>query len=323
MQGEDQVYPGSRIYAQEGINDMIKKLLIRLYIIVVAALAITYVGLSVFTVYQKKVALVDYADEEVRSMTSRYGMPQRAGRLVDENGEFIDQLFWYVTTWDESQQASVVTPFFDLDESIQQEIIEWIANYGDMHFTGIGPDLIQGFVEMVKPNTYVVLDEKGKAVIAGAPDVDVGISESSASKLWKEGKEFGWKDEYRYHMQQKDNYAILTCLDCSDTIEKTEADIRDEILYNVLKFTAMVALFGVLFIVFARMFVDSYSKHRQFITNASHDLKTPLTLLKTNLSILAYENGENEHIEALMRETDEMAGKINVLVRKSKMDEEA
>ena len=36
---------------------------------------------------------------------------------------------------------------------------------------------------------------------------------------------------------------------------------------------------------------ESYEKQKQFITNANHELKTPLTLIRTNLDILESEQG--------------------------------
>ena len=38
---------------------------------------------------------------------------------------------------------------------------------------------------------------------------------------------------------------------------------------------------------------ESYQRQRQFVTDASHELKTPLTLLQANLDILESEAGEN------------------------------
>ena len=40
--------------------------------------------------------------------------------------------------------------------------------------------------------------------------------------------------------------------------------------------------------------VDAYAKQKQFITDASHELKTPLTVISANAEILSLSYGENE-----------------------------
>lgn len=39
---------------------------------------------------------------------------------------------------------------------------------------------------------------------------------------------------------------------------------------------------------------DSYEKQRQFITNASHDLKTPITIIDADMDILEMDYDDNE-----------------------------
>lgn len=51
-----------------------------------------------------------------------------------------------------------------------------------------------------------------------------------------------------------------------------------------------------------RPVAESYEKQKQFITDANHELKTPLTLVMTNLDILEAEIGENEWLSDIRSE---------------------
>ena len=67
---------------------------------------------------------------------------------------------------------------------------------------------------------------------------------------------------------------------------------------------------------------ESYEKQRQFVTDANHELKTPLTLILANLDIAEEELGKNEWLEDIRAEGHRMTELVNQLVALSRMDEE-
>ena len=67
--------------------------------------------------------------------------------------------------------------------------------------------------------------------------------------------------------------------------------------------------------------MESYEKQKEFITDANHELKTPLTLLRTNLDIIESEIGPNEWLSDMREETNTMTGLVNQLVELTRMDE--
>lgn len=70
-----------------------------------------------------------------------------------------------------------------------------------------------------------------------------------------------------------------------------------------------------------RPVADSYEKQKQFITDANHELKTPLTLILSNLDIVESEVGKNEWLEDIRSEGERMGLLINKMVELSRMDE--
>jgi len=67
---------------------------------------------------------------------------------------------------------------------------------------------------------------------------------------------------------------------------------------------------------------ESYEKQKQFITDANHELKTPLTLILANLDIAEAELGKNEWLDDIRSEGHRMTELVNQLVALSRMDEE-
>ena len=87
-----------------------------------------------------------------------------------------------------------------------------------------------------------------------------------------------------------------------------------------------LAVIVVLIVIFSKRAVrpvaESYEKQKQFITDANHELKTPLTLILANLDILESEMGKNEWLSDIRAEGEHMNALVRQLVALSRMDEE-
>jgi len=67
---------------------------------------------------------------------------------------------------------------------------------------------------------------------------------------------------------------------------------------------------------------ESYKKQKQFITDAGHELKTPLTVISANAELLELEIGEeNEWLKSIRGQVQKMSSLTKELVYLSRMDE--
>ena len=86
----------------------------------------------------------------------------------------------------------------------------------------------------------------------------------------------------------------------------------------------MLVWIAVLF--FSRRAIDPVVKaserQKQFITDASHELKTPITVIATSLKVLEMENGKQKWIDKAQTQTEKLTELVNSLVTLSRMDEE-
>ena len=140
-------------------------------------------------------------------------------------------------------------------------------------------------------------------------------------KVLKKDRERGWISDYRYKVL--------------DTAGGTVVVFVNGVMYqnmaNRLLLTALLVLLGsaglilILTVVVSKWAVrpvaESYEKQRQFITDANHELKTPLTLILSNLDIVEAELGKNEWLDDIRSEGERMGMLINQLVTLSRMDE--
>ena len=66
---------------------------------------------------------------------------------------------------------------------------------------------------------------------------------------------------------------------------------------------------------------ESYKKQKAFITNASHELKTPLTIISTDLELVEMDHGKSEWTESIHDQVIRLNTMTKQLVTLSKLDE--
>lgn len=171
----------------------------------------------------------------------------------------------------------------------------------------------------------VRFDESGRVA-----DVDVSsisaITEKTAQEYAEEtyesGRERGWMGDYRYKRYPTERGITIVYVDGSMNLFMSN---RMLLAAGVVLITSAFAIW-IIVIFFSKRAVrpvaESYEKQKQFITDANHELKTPLTLVMTNLDILEAEIGENEWLSDIRSEGERMSALVNQLVVLSRMDED-
>lgn len=151
------------------------------------------------------------------------------------------------------------------------------------------------------------------------------VTEDEAIELAEKvvgGNTRGWIAHYRYKVFPAEEGDAVVFIDGS----VNRASLFQSVLISagVLLGCAVVVL--LLTVIFSKRVMkpvaESYEKQKQFITDANHELKTPLTLILTNLDIAEAELGHNEWLADIRQEGQRMAGLVNQLVALSRMDEE-
>lgn len=68
-------------------------------------------------------------------------------------------------------------------------------------------------------------------------------------------------------------------------------------------------------------FIETYEKQRQFITNAGHELKTPLAIISANTEVMEAMNGKSEWTQSNMNQVKRLSGLISDLITLARMEE--
>ena len=153
-----------------------------------------------------------------------------------------------------------------------------------------------------------------------AIDEDTAIE--YAEKVMDDGEERGWVSSYRYKVFHTEMGYGVVFIDGS----MNRAALLQSTMISAIVLFACAALVLVLIFLLSKKAVkpiaESYEKQKQFITDANHELKTPLTLILANLDIAEAELGKNEWLDDIRSEGYRMTDLVNQLVALSRMDEE-
>ena len=143
------------------------------------------------------------------------------------------------------------------------------------------------------------------------------------TQILEEGKEEGYRDDYRYLVRKAaDGTTVVSLLDCTMDAEGL-SDLR-MITVGVGLLGTLIAFFFILFTSKKAVMplAESMEKQKRFITDAGHELKTPLAVIATNMDILTMDLGDNEWVEGTKKQVGRLRNLVNNLVSLSKMDEQ-
>ena len=184
-------------------------------------------------------------------------------------------------------------------------------------------------VETPYSTRYFVVKLHGNVVTSISTKNIASVSDQTAfeyaAKVYGEEPGFGFLDIYRYYYVKDtstDN-AIMVFLDFERELEDTFALASISFLVGVI-FVILLSFPVYLLTRSALAPVKrSIEKQKQFITDAGHELKTPLAIISADADVLELCEGENEWVSSIKSQTARMNTLVRNLVSLSKLDEMA
>lgn len=171
----------------------------------------------------------------------------------------------------------------------------------------------------------ISLDSEGNVISVNTGKiaaVDTSTAIDYAKRAWERGDSQGFISAYRYLIYSLDSETHIIFLDCGRslgtfrTFAITGIGVSAAGLLSVL--LLMIFLSGRIVKPFSR----NYEKQKQFITDAGHELKTPLTIIDADAEILRMDFGENEWVTDIQSQTKRLTELTNSLILLSRMEEQ-
>lgn len=173
------------------------------------------------------------------------------------------------------------------------------------------------FSVVLNENCQVIQSDTGQIAA-----VDDESAELYAQSVVESGYTAGFLDDYRYLVLAEEGNTRVIFLDCGRSLSSFRTTLLASVALSLLGLLAVLVLLLILSHRIVRPVAESYEKQKQFITDAGHELKTPMTIISADVDLAEMECGENQWLTDIRRQTERLTGLTNDLIYLSRMEEE-
>ena len=303
---------------------MIKKLKTRFIVLAMVSLAVLLsvivAGMNIIN-YQKVVSDADTRIEVLEENSGRL-LGGRGGTKQPFRYDFDDAGYGY--DMDDSEFGDI----YDADDSFDMD-------EDDSPFFGRGgpggPSMSRDEAEESR-FFIVTLNSDGQVSrtdVERISSVDTAEAGEMAQKALASGKDEGFIGEFRYSVDEENGFTRVTFLDCGRVLESFRDFLKASILMSLIGLLIVFAVICYFAGRIVRPVAESYEKQKRFITDAGHEIKTPLAIIKANIDLMDMEldkkrinKGElRENLGDINDQVDRLTGLTNDLVYLSRMEE--
>ena len=171
----------------------------------------------------------------------------------------------------------------------------------------------------------VYLDDTGAALFANVDEiffVDIDEAIEYANQAVKKGTSSGRVDRYKYSMEETGDGLKIYFLDMTRELLTMQTLLRVSAIIAagswLIVFLFVVLLSGNV----VQPIIAGIEKQKQFITNAGHELKTPLAIIQSNNDAMSLIHGENKYNRNIKEQVTRLSGLTANLLMQAKLDEE-
>ena len=138
--------------------------------------------------------------------------------------------------------------------------------------------------------------------------------EKLAQRIIEDGRTGGTENNLAFYKTDKDGYTLVTFKDNPVINESAMTLFR----YTLIFGGVALVLFFFMSMFLARKIVnpleESYHKQKQFISDAGHELKTPVSVVSANAELLSREIGDNQWLQNIQYENERMGMLVGQLL---------
>ncbi|MGN1075167.1 MAG: sensor histidine kinase [Eubacteriales bacterium] len=153
--------------------------------------------------------------------------------------------------------------------------------------------------------------------------VTTGEAIEYAAEVLGRGRTDGYCGVYRYRVTDRNDGRLIIFLDRSRAQLSRRNFLLTSLLFSAAGLGAVFLSVWLLSGRIVRPFAESYAKQKRFITDAGHEIKTPLAVISADAEVLEMQIGENEWTRAIRHQVDRLSELTRSLIDLARMDEQS
>ena len=195
-------------------------------------------------------------------------------------------------------------------------------------------DRLEGKMGIKENNPKEFSEEKNDREIEGVYKIEVNNNKAmtKSNDVTDELKDFaikvsnkkfdeGYIGNYIYKVRKIGiNGKEVTLIDSETTIKELKTTIMISIIIGALGIIIIFVIAKKISTIIVQPVENTFEKQKQFISDASHELKTPLAVIEANADVLQDKVGENKWITYIQNEVQSMNKLVNDLLVLARME---
>lgn len=214
-----------------------------------------------------------------------------------------------------------------LSESVDKSLSEFEGGNDDEDFSfGDFMENPKSERDMILSSTFFVVefDMDGNPIYTNVKQAASLTDEDAialAEKVVTHHKMSGGHGKYQYHISLSDHTQTVVFLDISEEIVSYIRVLLLSCATGLIGWGIMLAMVVLLSNKAIAPVAESIEKQKQFITDAGHELKTPITVIRSNIEALELFTEKTEWSDNVKNQSQHLAELVQNLLTLSRMDE--
>lgn len=161
----------------------------------------------------------------------------------------------------------------------------------------------------------IKMDQNGEIIETNMQHI-ASVNQDEALEMLYEVMEkrenIGYYENYKYEITQKDYGSLIVFLDCTLQLNNIRSIIEQSLLIIGIGLVIVFICVSILSRKALTPIIENIEKQKQFITNAGHELKTPVAVIMANADVMEMTSKENtEWIKSIKNQ----ATRLDILIK--------
>ena len=145
--------------------------------------------------------------------------------------------------------------------------------------------------------------------------------ETLAQGVLKKSAESGVTGDLIYYRTDKGGYTLVAFMDNTIIRESMGTLFRYTLIFGGVAIVCLFFLAAYLATRIVKPLEESYQKQKQFISDAGHELKTPVSVVNANAELLSREIGDNQWLQNIQYENERMGALVTQLLELARTED--
>lgn len=131
-------------------------------------------------------------------------------------------------------------------------------------------------------------------------------------KILEDNKQTGYYENYKYKITQEEDGKLIVFLDCSMQLNNFKSTTEKAVIIIAIGLLIVFVFISILSKKVLSPIIKNIEKQKQFVTNAGHELKTPVAVIMANADVLEMTSKENNE---LVKSIKNQAKRLDTLIK--------